>query len=237
MTTSEAQALLDNIVGQVLGFKNPLTLDQFMQKFAFDIRLPQQVTDNYDGSKTWAQSINPTRFMKMENARHVEIGGVGPDTDWLRPKKPINSIEDIMAAWSDINYTTTERYIDTLNVSESDNVSFSENVYRSQDVHKCKNVLFTDGLNNSEFVAAGQRSVNSTFCIRIDDSGECSNCFSVQWCARLTNCFFMHDAGDMQDSMFCTNIKGKQFCIANMQYDEAEYIRIREIVARWILTQ
>ncbi len=237
MTTADAQALLDNIVGQVFGFKNPLTLDQFMQKFTFDIRLPQQVTDSYDGSKTWAQSINPTRFMKMENARGVEIGGAGPDTDWLRPKRLLNTIEDVMAAWSDINYTTTERYIDVLNVSESDNVSFSENVYRSQDIHKCKNVLFTDGLYESEFVAAGQRAKNSTYSIRIEDSDACTNSFSIQWCAHITNCFFMHDAGDMQDSMFCTNINGKQFCIANMQYEEAEYRKIRDMVARWILTQ
>jgi len=40
----------------------------------------------------------------------------------------------------------------------------------------------------------------------------------------------------MQDSLFCTNIKGKRFCIANMQYDEAEYRQIRDIVARWVLT-
>jgi hypothetical protein len=40
----------------------------------------------------------------------------------------------------------------------------------------------------------------------------------------------------MQDSMFCTNMKGGRFCIANMQFDEAEYRRLRDEVVRWILT-
>lgn len=236
MTTAEAQQLLDKIMGQVFGYQNPLSLEQFMQKFTFDIRLPQPVTDGVDGSITWAQSTNPTRFVKMENARALELSGASAKTDFLRPKRPLNNIEDILAAWGEINLTTTERYKDTLNVSESDTVTYSENVYRSQDVHKCKNILFSDGIQGSEFIAAGQRSINSTFCIRIEDSGECTNSFNVSWSANLTNCFFMHDTADMQDSMFCTNIKGQRFCIANMEYEEAEYRKIRDIVAQWILT-
>ncbi len=237
MTTHEAQALLDKIVGQVLGYKNPLSLEQFMQKFTFDIRLPQPVTDITDGTITWAQSINPTRFVKMENARGLELAGASPATDYLRPARQLNSMEDIMAAWGEINLTTTERIKDSINVTESDNINYSENIYRSQDIRRSKNVLFTDGLNDSEFIVAGQRSGDSTFCIRIDDSGNCTNCFNVSWSGNLTNCLFMHDTGDMQDSMFCTNMKGKRFCIANMQYDEAEYRRLRDIAVRWILTE
>jgi len=58
-----------------------------MQKFTFDIRLPQQVTDAVDGSATWAQSTNPNRFVKLDNARNMELGGAGPATDYLRPKR------------------------------------------------------------------------------------------------------------------------------------------------------
>ena len=236
MTATEAQKLLDKIVAQVFGYQNPLSLEQFMQKFTFDIRLPQPVTDSTDNSTTWAQSTNPTRFVKLKNARGLELGGASAKTDFLRPKRPLDSIEDILSAWNEINLTTTERYKDSLNVAESDNIYFSENIYRSQDIHKSKNVLFSDGLNGCEFVAAGQRSGNSTFCIRLEDSGNCTNSFNISWSGNITNCFFMHDTGDMQDSMFCTNIKGRRFCIANMQYEEDEYKRIKDIVARWILT-
>lgn len=236
MTEREAKVLLDKIVGQVLGFQNPLSLEQFMQKFAFDVRLPQKVTDAVDGSDTWAQSTNPLKYMKMENARGIEIAGASADTDYLRPARQIGSMDDLLAAWNEINYTTTERYKESLNVSQSDNIYQSENVWRSQDIHRSKNVLLSDGAYDCEFVVASQRSGNSTFCIRLEDSGECSNSFGISWSGNITNCLFMHDTGDMQDSMFCTNLKGRQFCIANMQYSEAEYRRIRDIVVRWILT-
>lgn len=236
MTHAQAQEVLDKIVGQIFGFQNPLKLDDFMKKFAFDIRLPQPVVDSVDGSKTWASSTNPTRFVSMENARKLEIGGASPKTDFMRPKRALASVQDILDAWAEINFTSTERYRDCLNVSESDHVSRSENVFRSQDTHGSKNVLFSDSVINSEYIAASQRSVNSSFCIRLEDSGECSNSFNVSFSNHVTNCFFMHDTGDMQDSMFCTNMKGKRYCIANMQYTEQEYKAIREIVARWILT-
>lgn len=236
MTEAEAQQLLDKVIGQVLGYQNPLSLAQFMQKFTFDIRLPQPVVDAYDNTETWAQSTNPTRFVSMKNARSIDVGGASAKTEGLRPARPLGGIEEIMAAWNEINITTAERYKDSIHVAQSDNIYYSENVYRSQDVHKSKNILFSDGLQNSEFIVAGQRSADSTFCIRVEDSGECTNCFNVSWSANLTNCLFMHDTGDMQDSMFCTNMKGKRFCIANMQYDEAEYRRLRDVVVQWILT-
>jgi hypothetical protein len=236
MTHTEAKALLDKIVGQVFGFQNPLTMEQFMTKFTFDVRLPQPVTDAIDGTTTWAGSTNPVRYVKIKNARKMVIAGASEGTDYIRPKRPLNSIEDVMAAWNEINLTTTERQNDSLNVSESDNVNKSENIFRSQDVQRSKNVLLSDGIYDSEFIAASQRSVNSSFCIRVEDSGECSNSFAISWSGNITNCFFMHDTGDMEDSMFCTNVKGRRFCIANMQYTEEEYRRVREIVARWILT-
>ena len=236
MTAHQAQELLDKIVGQIVGYKNPLSLEDFMKKFAFDIRLPQQVVDAVDTKSTWAQSTNPTRFVRMSNARKLSMGGASEATDFLRPKRPLNGVEDILAAWNEINFTTTERVKDSLNVGESDNIDHSENVFRSQDVNNSKNVIFSDGIGNSESMAASQRSGNSLFCIRAEDSFECTNCFNVSWSAKLTNCFFMQDTGDMQDSMFCTNIKGKRYCIANMQYEPEEYNRIKDSVMRWILT-
>lgn len=237
MTHREAQALLDKIVLQIFGHKNPFTLEEFMQKFAFDIRLPQQVVDAVDGSPTWALSTNPLKFVRMETAHTASLGGGSLDTDGLRPKRPLANLDEVIAAWNEVNFTTSERIKDCINVSESDVIMNSENVFRSQDIRKCKNVLFSDGMQNCEFVAAGQRNGGITFGIRVEDSGDCTNCFAVSWSGKLTNCMFMHDTGDMQDSMFCTSIRGKRFCIANMQYSEQEYHQIRKMVVDWVLTK
>lgn len=232
MNTEEAKVILDKIVGQVFGYQNPLSLEQFMEKFAFDIRLPQKVYDSTDNTPTWAASTNPTRFMKMENARNNETSA----TEGLYAKQPINNLQELLEKWNSINYTTTERQIDSLNVAESDDIIRSENVFRSSGIQRSKNVLFSEDVHDSEFIACGQRAGSNTFCVRIQDSGECSNSFEVSWSSRITNCLFIHDASDMQDSMFCTNIKGKRFCVANMQFEEAEYMRLRQQVVQWILS-
>lgn len=231
MNEAKAKEIVDKVIGQIFGYQNPLTLDQVFQKFAFDVRLPQQVFDAGTNKPTWAQSTNPTKFITMQNAWDRQDAG-----GWDMPKKPLNNLQDILTAWQDINFTATERHIDSQNFAQSDNVYFSENIYRCTDVHRSKNLVFCDGTLDSEFVVAGQRSNNLSFCLRTDDSQKSSNSFNVSWSEGITNSLFIHDCKDVQDSMFCSHISGKRFCIANMQFEEAEYKKLREEVVRWILT-
>lgn len=231
MTAEQAKEVLDKIIGQIFGYKNPLTLDQFMQKFAFDVRLPNQVSDSTTGETTWAGSINPTKFITIENARKR-----GEVDDWIIPKKPLKTIQDMLAAWNEVNYTATERQIDSIDFSESDMVYGCEKVYRSQDVHKSKNLLFCDAVMDCEYVAASQRSNSSTFCARLEDSKESSNSFSVSWSAKIVNSFFVHDCYDLFECIFCSHLASRQYCIANMQFEEAEYRLLKDQVIRWVLT-
>lgn len=231
MDAATAQQTLDKIIGQIFGYQNPYTLEQFMQKYAFDIRLPQQVYDSTDNSQTWAQSTNPTRFIRFDNAmKRAEVD------DWIIPKRPINSLQDILTAWNEVNLTATERQLDSHNIAESDNIYSSEYVYRSLDVHRSKYVLFSDAAIDSEYVACSQRSNSSSFCIRLEDSKLCSNSFEISWSGNITNSFFIHDSKDVSDSMFCSHISNKRFCIANMQFEEAEYMQLRQQVIQWILS-
>lgn len=232
MNETAAKEIIDKIIGQVFGFQNPLSLEQAMQKFAFDIRLPQQVVDSSTGQATWAQSTNPTRFISFENSLKK------PQDAYVRPARQLGTIEDILSAWGEINEMTSERYLDSINIAQSDNIYSSENVFRSQDIRSSKNVVFCDSLSvgGCEYVLACQRSAGLTFCIRVEDSGQCSNSFNVQWCKNIVNSMFISDAQNMQDSLFCSHVTNKRFMVANMQFDEAEYKRLRDIVARWILT-
>jgi hypothetical protein len=231
MDATKAKEILDKVIGQIFGYQNPLTLEQAMQKFAFDIRLPQQVYDSTTNEPTWAQSVNPTKFITMNNAHNRS----GTD-DWLLPKRPLSGLEDILAAWAETNLMATERQIESANVAESDNIYNSDSVYRSIDITQSKNVLFCDAANKSEFVVACQRSNALSFCMRTEDSKECSNSFNVIWSAKVANCFFVQDCYDLTDCMFCSHITSKRFCIANMQFEEAEYKKLKELVVRWILT-
>lgn len=231
MTPELAQQMLDKIIGQVFGYQNPLSLEQFMLKYAFDVRLPIQVADSTTGELTWASSSNPTKFITMANSRKRNV-----ETENMQQSRPLPDIQSILTAWSETNFMSTERQIDAINVAESDNIVQSENVYRSLDIYQSKNVLVSDGAYNCEFVAATQRSRDSSFSIKVDDSKNVANSFFVTWSNKVTNSFFISDCFDITDCMFCTNMAGKQYCIANMQYTEEEYKRIKDMVVRWILT-
>jgi len=227
-----AQYILDKVMGQITGYQNPLSVDQFLTKYAFDVRLPSQVNDSTTGEATWAQSTNPTKFITMENARkRVEVD------DFMIAPRPLNSINDILAAWQETNYTSTERQIDSVNVYQSDNIYQSEHVYRSLDVHDSKHILFSDVCLNSEYAVAVQRSKNLTYCARIDDSKECQQSFAVSWSGLIVNSAFIHDSYDMFECLFCSHLSGKKYCVANMQLDEATYMPIKDMVMRWILGQ
>jgi hypothetical protein len=231
MNETKAKEIVDKVIGQIFGFQNPLTLDQVYQKFAFDVRLPQQVYDSTTNQPTWAQSTNPTKFITMQNAWDKQDRG-----EWDVPKHPLNNLQDILTAWNAINFTATERQIDSQNVAKSDNIYFSENVYRSVDVHRSKNIVFSDAAIDSEFIVATQRSNTSSFCMRLEDSQKCSNSFSVSWSEGVVNSFFIHDSKDVQDSIFCSHVTGKRFCVANMQFEEEDYKKIKNMVIRWVLT-
>lgn len=229
MTDQEAKEMLDKIVGVVFGYQNPLSLEQAKDKFAFDLRLPQQVYDTDTGEVTWASSINPTRFVTPQRARSREDG-------WILPKRDLKTIEDIIEAWSETNYTTTAREIECVNVAKSDNIYNSENIYMSTDLRNSKNVLFSESGNNYEYVIAGSRSNASSYCIRVEDSQLCTNSFNVIWSSKVSNSFFIQDCFDVMDCMFCSHIAGMRYCIANMQFTEEEYKRLKLEVIRWILT-
>ena len=231
MNKQEASQVIDKIVKQVFGLNSPLSHEELIKKFTFDINLPNKVVDAVDGSDTWTASSSATKFVKMYNARNNEA----TSSEGLFATQPIKDLEDLLSKWQHINYITSEFALDSINVSESDNIISSENVFHSRDIVRSKNIIYSDNVIDSDYVFASQGSVQVTFCIRADDSIRCANSFGVTRSADLTNCIMMHDCGDMQDSMFCSNMKGRRFCIANMQFEEAEYHRLRQQVVQWIL--
>lgn len=230
MDQVKAKEILDKVVGAVFGYQNPLTLEQAMEKFAFDLNLPQQVYDSITGEETWAVSANPSRFVKFDNTHNPAVR----DTEWTIPKRQVNSIEDILQAWSETNYTSTERYIESINLAQSDSVNNSENIYRSSWIRQSKNVIFSQDCGDSEYLVASSRSIASSFCIRAEDSQLCSNSFNVLWSAKVTNSYFIQDCYDVMDCMFCSHIAGKQYCIANMQFEKEEYEKLKLQVIQWI---
>lgn len=229
MNDDQAKQIIDTIVGQIFGFQNPFSLEQFAAKFAFDIRQTVEVVDYQTGESTWAQNSKSNKYVKFENL-------IKSDGDSMIPKEEINSMEDILRAWQKTNITAAERYLNSTGAAKSDAVYGSQNIYRCIDIHDSKNVLFSETSHNCEYAAAIQRSNNCFYALRIDDSKQVSKSFQVSWSGNISNSFFIKDSSNLSDCMFCSQITDKRFCIANMQFEEAEYRKWEAIVKQWILT-
>ena len=230
MNEAYAKELLDRIVSNVFGFQNPLSLEKAINKFAFDVRLPQEVYEIDEGKKSWAASMNSQQYRTYPNIKKDL-----DKTDGLQPYEALSSVEDVMNAWNKVNFAMSERQINSSNVSESDGVYSSNGVYRSINIRKSTNILFSDGLDTCENVVAGQTSKACKASIRVEDSKHIENSFNVIWSNKVVNSYFIQDCFDLYECMFCTHLAGKKFCIANIQLEEKEYFVLKEKITRWIL--
>ena len=228
MNDNLALEIANKIFNTVFNKDNTFTLDQLLEKFAFDIKLPKQVYDSTTNEVTWADSISGERFITQENQRNKE--------DWMLPKKDISNLQELIDLWSSINLTTTERVFDSVNVAKSDTIYESENVYRCTDCYSCKNILYCDSCREMEYILASQRSKNCSFCIRTDDSKNCSNSYNVICSNKVINSLFIQDCYDLYECIFCSHIASKRYCIANMQFEEEEYFQIKKLIVDWILS-
>lgn len=232
MNDKECKSVIDEIFMETFHQKCPLDIDDLLAECAFDIRIPNKVIDAVTGEETWASSINSNKYISQTNMeKYDEYKG------WMRPKKEIHSLDDIIKLWDTVNYTTTERVYDSVNVSKSDTIYNCENVYRSQDCRSCKNVVFSDGCGDSEYIIACQRSSNCSYSMRVDDSNSCSNSYNVICSSKISNSFFIQDANSLHECMFCSHIANRRYCIANMQFEKDEYMEIKTEVEKWIINQ
>ena len=227
MKNSNAEKIISETFIAIFG-ESKYSYAETLEKFAFDVRLPQEVYDSTTGEKTWATSINPTKFITQKNSYKR-------DDTWMQNKVTPSSLSQLLSLWERVNYTTTERIYNSENVFESDTIYESHDVWRSSDCNKCQNIVFCDSCFGSDHLIASSRSGNCTYCLRVDDSSNCTNSYSIICSSKIANSFFIQDCSGLNDCMFCSHISNKQFCIANMQFTAEEYAEYKKQIIRWIL--
>lgn len=232
MNDKECLEVINKIFFMVFGENNKFSLEEILENFAFDVKLPKQVNDSITSEVTWADSINSGKFITLTNMEKKEIA-----SGWMLEKRDIKNLDELLKIWESINLTTTERVYDSVNVCKSDTIYRSSNVYRSTDCSDCKSIVYCDSCDTSEFLLASQRSRGCNFCIRTDDSKNCSNCYSVVCSNKISNSLFIQDCFNLYECIFCCHIANKKFCIANMQFTEEEYYFLKKVIIQWILNQ
>lgn len=229
MTEKQVLETADKIFQAIFGRPNPWPLEELERKMAFDIKLPAKVKDSVTGVESYSAMPNAKSYITISN-----IEARDKTSGWLLPKREVKNLDEILAIWRLINYTTTERVYDSENVSASDPIYGSTNVYKSTNCGECNNIIFCDGTYESAYSIACQRSTGLNYCLRVDDSNGCSNSYNVICSGKVSNSFFIQDAGSLHECMFCSHISNRKFCIANMQFDEAEYRFLKSKIIDWV---
>lgn len=236
MDDEKALEIVEQIFQMVFDRSNLYDLDELFDKFAGGVRLPVLVDDVME-KQTWtslgvsSDNLAGGRFITEESIAKIE-----QSQGWMGPEMKFGSMEEILDEWQKINLITTERVYDSVNVTKSDCIYECENVYRSVDCRACKNVVYSESCANCEYLLASERSGGCNYCVSVCDSGNCNNSYKVVCSNKITNSLFIQDCFDLYECMFCAHIASRKFCIANRQFEQEEYYRLKKMVVEWVMS-
>lgn len=203
-----------------------LAIDDFKNYFTQDLSLPilkkcyisdkeLYISPEYD----YKRFVDRSELMKRDEIdNHME------------PKTQINSLRDILSKISQIAYYRASRLENSEVIEESDDIHSSSFIYNSTHVYSCQKILFSYNMAQSELIMASKGSKSCSFGIKLYDSSSVSNSFDVSWSAKCSNSYFCHNCYGLRDCLFCFHLSSKQYCIANMQFSEEEYKKLKNII-------
>ena len=230
MNNQKAKEISDYIFQDVFNRENAYSLIELKKKFAFDIPMANKVKCALSGENTWSFSAE-SEIVASQKA----VADRFKKDEWIRKRQPLNSIADVLKSWREINYITGEKYISSKEVAESDGIYNSIAVYGSVSIFDSKNIIFSYKIFDSNYLLASRDDSSCTLGLRVKESIYCSSCFEVSWSNKVSKSMFIHDSFDLYECLFCSHLRSKKYCIANMQFEKEEYLKIKKTVIDWIL--
>ena len=229
MDSQSAQKIADYIFEDVFGIKNSYSLDELKKKFAIDIPSAQKVKCSISNVDTW--TVSPNEKIATQKAIEERF----KKDEWIVKKEDFKLIKDILRAWEKINYLTSEKYINSVDVAQSDGIYNSASVYHSVSIFDSKNIIFSYKIFDCNYMLASRDNSSSTLGIRMKENIFCSSGFEISWSNKVSKSMYVHDSYDLYECLFCSHLRSKKYCVANMQFEKSEYHRIKKMVIEWIL--
>jgi hypothetical protein len=209
------------------------SLDEFKTLFAKDILLPEKRQCAVKGTDIYiGKEYTYKRFISDE-ARKERMNA----DDFMEKHEDIASLHDLLPKIKSLAFFKGSRMQNSDIVEESDDIHSSSFIYQSEHIFNCQKIIFGYNIAQSEFMLASVGDKTCSFGIAIIDSASITNSFDIGWSAKSSNCYFCNNVFDLRDCMFCFNIASKQYCIANMQYTEEEYKKIKPIILKEYFSQ
>lgn len=91
MTDKFALEIINKIFKNVFDEDNPYSLEEILSKFAFDIKLPNQVYDSVTNEVTYADSINSGKYITLANMERKD-----KENSWMLKKREIHDLQELM---------------------------------------------------------------------------------------------------------------------------------------------
>lgn len=206
------------------GFE-PMEITRFKALYTQDLWLPGVYKSAIGGQDVYASG----EYKYKELITPDESKDLG---DNVFSKEGIASLKDLIGSLKEKKLTTFRgsRSLNSDELEESDDIYSSTFVYNSTHIFGSQKIMFSYGNRACEYLMACKGNGESSFGIRLWDSGSVSNSFDIHWCGKSANCYFCVDSYDLRDCMFCFHIKSKQYCIGNMQFEEAEYKQLKQMI-------
>ena len=214
MNDQKAKEICQKIFLSIFQRETNQELGDIYSSLAFDVKLPYAIKSSKSRKNTWAYSKNFSNYMTID-----EVASQDMSVGWMKEKKSFSSLDEVLALWNEVNFVTTERVYDSIDVSKSDLIYRSMQVYHSANISDSKNIIFCNGLTECEWLLASSRSFRCLYSIRCDDSVDVTNSYAVICSNKISNSFFIQDCANLNDCLFCSHISNRRYCICNMQME------------------
>ncbi len=226
------EKLYATIWQQVFPGQRAFSLSAAKDFFAKDIILPQKYSTVNGGPVYVSPEYGYKKFITQEETeKRSNID------NFMDRTEPIKSLNDALTRAHKIALFRGSRAINSELIEESDDIYSSSYIYNSTHIYSSQKIMYSYNIKTSEYLFASKGSADSSFGIRIIDSSSVSNSFDVHWSGKCANTYFCVDSYDLRDCMFCFHLTSKQFCIANMQYTEEEYMKLKGILLKEYFAQ
>lgn len=233
MNDEQALQIANTIAKDIFGKELGLSLEQIPRVLCDGIVLPQVLQCERTNVPVHMYDPQPGQHVISEAAFMEQA----QKDDWMMPKKELATIGDFLSAWKDANYMKGDKSVESQDVAKSDSVISSQGVYMSTLISGSKNVLFSHGNFFSNYLLACRGNSSCNFGIRILDSIYCSSSYEVRWSDKVTKSMFINDSVDLYECIACFGLRSKKYCIANMQFEKEEYMKIKSMIIDWIFAE
>lgn len=155
---------------------------------------------------------------------------------WMRSYTKMESMKEVLKKWTEINYVVASRQVNSVEIEESDGVYNSRGVYASSSIFDSKYIMGSRKLFDCGYLVGCRDDTACLVGAGVRESIYCSKCWEVSWSNKVSRSAFVHDCYDISECLFCSHLRSKKYCVANIQLDKEEYLKIKEMVKEWVIS-